>query len=124
MKPAQWQVWLRQQTSKPPFVEYVGDEQVDIPASYRQMMAAARTKPLKSMPLVAISHGIPDSTDEQGIKGLARASEQMWQAMQTGLANLLPDGRRVVAHKSHHQIPKEQPSIIISTLARLITQAS
>ena len=123
MTPAQWQMWLRQQKSKPPFVEYVGDEQVDIPASYRQMMAAARTRPLKPMPLVVISHGIPDSTGEQGIKGLARASEQMWQAMQTALAKLTPKGRHVIAHKSHHQIPGEQPAIIINTLARLITES-
>jgi pimeloyl-ACP methyl ester carboxylesterase len=120
MTTAQWKAYLQGLSLKAPFVEYVGDEQVDIPASFRQMRNAARLHPLQPMPLVVISHGLADPMDEHGVKGLRRGIERMWQAMQADLAALVPGGRRVVAHKSHHQIPSEQPAIIVSALRSVL----
>ena len=119
----QWQLWLQQQRHPPPFVEYVGDEQVDIPTSYKQMAAAARTKPLPNMPLTVISHGIADPIGAQGVKGLQRGVEQIWQTMQVDLAKLLPGGQRIIAETSHHQIPAERPNIVVKALMQIISQS-
>jgi pimeloyl-ACP methyl ester carboxylesterase len=121
MSPAQWRAYLRQLAHRPPFVEDVGDEQVDIPGSYRQMRAAARTRPLPPMPLVVIRHGIPDRVDEQGLRGLAQGIEQNWQKMQRDLACLVPGGRLLVARKSHHQIPQEQPALVVSAIRQVLS---
>lgn len=120
MTRAQYKAYLQGLAHEAPFVEYVGDEQVDVPASFGQMRNAARARPLRSMPLVVISHGLADPMNEQGVKGLRRGVERMWQAMQRDLARLVPGGRRIVAHKSHHQIPTEQPAIVVAALKSVV----
>jgi pimeloyl-ACP methyl ester carboxylesterase len=124
MTPAQWKAYVQSLSQVPPFVAYVGDEQVDIPASYRQMRAAARARPLRRMPLVVIRHGLADRIDEGGIKGLRRGIEQVWQGLQADLARLVPGGRLIVARRSHHQIPVEQPAIVVSAVRQVLADVA
>jgi pimeloyl-ACP methyl ester carboxylesterase len=122
LSPRQWRAYQALLRHPPPLVEYVGDEQVDMATSFAQMTRAQRSHPLPAMPLVVISHGIADPAGREEIPGLARETERSWQRMQAGLARLVPGGRRVVAARSHHQIPAEQPAVVIAAL-RSVLQA-
>lgn len=120
--PTQWKAYQAYQRNTAPFVENAADEQVDLEASYAQMAKAQRRHPLPRMPLVVISHGIPDpSAGREALPGLNKATEKLWQQTQINLATLVPGGRRIVATKSHHPIPTEQPGLIVQTIRALLT---
>lgn len=123
--PTQWKAYQAYQRNTAPFVENAADEQVDLEASYAQMAKAQRRHPLPRMPLVVISHGIPDpSAGKEALPGLNKATEKLWQQTQINLATLVPGGRRIVATKSHHPIPTEQPGLIVQTIRDLLTPSS
>ena len=79
------------------------------------MAKAQRRHPLRDVPLIVISHGIPDAP-QAGPSGMEKA----WQQEQVKLAKLVPGGRRIVATKSHHGIPDEQPGLIVQVIKSLL----
>ena len=70
-----------------------------------------------------ISHGIPDpQMGSELVPGLNAAIETEWQKQQIKLAALVPDGRRIVATKSGHMIPVEQPGLVIGAIEDMLRQ--
>ena len=99
------------------------DEQVDLEASYAQLARAQRRHPLPKMPLVVISHGIPDPPmGREFVPGLNTAIETEWQQQQIKLATLVPGGRRIVATESGHMIPAEQPGLVVGVIEDMLQQ--
>jgi pimeloyl-ACP methyl ester carboxylesterase len=115
LTPEQWRAHQADRPGKAPFVENVADEQVDLQRSYKQLAKAQRRHPLRDVPLIVISHGIPDAP-QAGPSGMEKA----WQQEQVKLAKLVPGGRRIVATKSHHGIPDEQPGLIVQVIKSLL----
>ena len=46
--------------------------------------------------------------------------EKAWRSMQVQLASLLPQGRLEVAQQSDHNIPTEEPDVVVRAVADLI----
>ncbi len=75
------------------------------------------------MPLTVISHGIgePDAGEIE-LPGISKAMEVAWQDAQVSLARFVPAGTRVVATRSHHPIPSEQPALIVNTIKSMLAE--
>lgn len=117
MSAREWRVYQASLIPHRPFIPFVGDEQIDMDASYRQMAKAQRQHPLRKLPFVVISHGIPDSS-------LKKGTEQGWQQAQITLAKLVPGGIRIIAARSDHAIPTKQPGLIVKAIRGVITSVS
>ena len=87
-------------------------EQVDMWASERQTRVALRRSPLRPMPLVALARGRPDP----GVDPL----QQLWRQLQLELAQLVPGGRLVIATHSGHDIPHEQPELVLDAIRDVV----
>ena len=94
-----------------------GSERFDTTASADQMREAAAAVPLPDLPLIVITHGQPWSWPA----GYPAADlEALWMPLQRRLAALTPDARLVVAGESDHDIPGEQPELIIEAIQQVV----
>jgi pimeloyl-ACP methyl ester carboxylesterase len=84
----------------------------DLVASAHEV-AAAKTFP--AVPLVVLKHGI--SFDPGGDPD--PALERAWGRMQRELAARSPEGRLVVAARSHHRIAEDQPELVVRAIEQV-----
>jgi pimeloyl-ACP methyl ester carboxylesterase len=92
-------------------------EQIDIDASATAMREAAAASPLRPMPLVVITHGLPwDWPAGYPVTAL----EGIWGPLQEKLAALAPNGQLVVAERSGHFIPGDQPELIVAAIRQVV----
>ena len=69
------------------------------------------------MPLVVITHGRPwDWPAGYPVTEL----EGIWGPLQEQLAALVPDSRLVVAERSKHFIPGDQPDLIVAAIQQVV----
>ena len=52
----------------------------------------------------------------------AKQSERIWQGLQADLAKLSSNGRLMVAEKSGHNIPIDQPGIVVEAVEQMIAR--
>jgi pimeloyl-ACP methyl ester carboxylesterase len=117
MSQSQWRAYQSTLHHRPPFVANAAEEQVDLATSYKQLATAQHRHPLPNMPLIVISHGIPDrAMGAEIVPGINQAIEHAWQQMQIKLANLVPGGKRFVAKSSGHMITTDQPELIVKAI--------
>jgi pimeloyl-ACP methyl ester carboxylesterase len=62
---------------------------------------------------VVISHGIRQAEDRL-------PPEDVWQAQQRSLLNLSSNSRQVVAERSGHFIPLDQPDLVVDQIRRMV----
>ena len=92
-------------------------ERIDIDASTTAMREAAAASPLRPIPLVVITHGLPwDWPDGYPVAVL----EAIWGPLQERLAALVPDSRLIVAEESGHFIPGDQPDLVIEAIHQVV----
>jgi pimeloyl-ACP methyl ester carboxylesterase len=92
-------------------------EQIDLDASTTAMREAAAASPLRPMPLVVMTHGLPwDWPAGYPVTEL----EAIWGPLQDQLAALLPDSRLVVADRSKHFIPGDQPDLVVAGIRQVV----
>ena len=85
------------------------------------MADAQRRHPLRAVPFVVISRGLPEPTmGTELVSGVNKAIEPSWQQMQIGLAQLVPGGKRIVATESGHHIPTDQPAIVVKAIRGVV----
>jgi pimeloyl-ACP methyl ester carboxylesterase len=96
-------------------------ERLDIARSQQELKSLLARRPLRKMPLVVLSHGKapPPQTDPRGQK-LASATEALWRRLQTELAQLVPGARHVIARHSDHDIPNQQPELVIEAVRAVV----
>ena len=70
---------------------------------------------LQDIPLMVLSHGIPDMFSKFPPERVERA-EQTWQKMQAELASLSSKSRLSVAQQSGHFIQTDQPNLVIDAI--------
>jgi pimeloyl-ACP methyl ester carboxylesterase len=129
MTPEQWTTWKT--ASKPlkaNLAEYPELEQLDYEASMDQVAAAP---PIHPMPLVVLSADflfgpnwrskivegvVPPGTPSD----LGYVIDKAQKSAQEGLAALVPDAKHVTNTHSGHNIPMEQPQLVIDAIREVV----
>jgi pimeloyl-ACP methyl ester carboxylesterase len=103
--------------------EYPNPEGWDTQTSNAQVKA---TKPLGDLPLVVISQSpgkplfavnIPPS-----LTGTNAELQKIWQEMQKELTSLSSNSTRVIATQAGHDIPNEEPKLVVDTILKLVNE--
>jgi pimeloyl-ACP methyl ester carboxylesterase len=94
-------------------------EQFDIVTSQAQVRAALAGHPLHRMPLSVLTHGIPAPPPPIENWPVA-ADENLWNDLQDELAALEPGSHHVIAAHSDHDIPLNQPQLVIDEVTRVV----
>jgi pimeloyl-ACP methyl ester carboxylesterase len=92
------------------------DELEAVNESDKQLTA---TGSLGNVPLVVIRHGIPEMFARMPADQ-AEQAEIVWQEMQTDLAKLSSNSQLIVAEKSGHNIPRDQPDLVVDVIRQMI----
>jgi len=83
------------------------------------MREAARTEPLRPMPLFVVSRAKPVKLRPNAAFS-ADAYEAAWREGQARLASLLPDARHEIATESEHTVQVEQPELVVETIRAVV----
>src|SRR5271166_1722617 len=119
--PAQWAAFVDLATPPPPGLEAYRDlESVDFAAASARMSEAARTVPLRPMPLFVISRAKPVQLPPNVRPGFSPAFEAAWREGQAPLAALLPDARHEIATESDHYVQVEQPELVVEAIRAVV----
>jgi len=89
--------------------------------SFAQMREARASGPFPPMPLIVISHGRSADPSERPPGWPTVEEERIWRELHAELARMVPDGRHVIAETSGHDIPQEQPELVVSAIQAVIT---
>jgi pimeloyl-ACP methyl ester carboxylesterase len=92
-------------------------ERIDADASADQLRAAVAASPLRPLPLVVLTHGLPWSYPP-GFP--ADTLEAVWRSLQDDLAALVPDARLIVAERSAHYIQLDEPGLVIEAVRQVV----
>jgi pimeloyl-ACP methyl ester carboxylesterase len=114
VSPEEWEALRQLMITVPP--RLVDPEGIDIWTSERQTRVALRRSPLRPMPLVVLAHGHPDDPPPPFVEH----EERLWQQLQRELAQLVPGGRLVIATQSGHDIPHEQPELVLDAIRDVV----
>lgn len=90
----------------------------EVAAMNQSAIQVARNGAIPDVPLVVVTRGKPEwygdmSQDQR---------EKDWVNLQQKLYKLAPNSTHMFAHKSGHNIPQEQPAIIVDAIADVIGQ--
>jgi pimeloyl-ACP methyl ester carboxylesterase len=114
VSPQEWEALRQLMITVPP--RLIDPEGIDIWTSERQTRLALRRSPLRPMPLVVLAHGHPDDPPPPFVEH----EERLWQQLQRELAQLVPGGRLVIATQSGHDIPHEQPELVLDAIRDVV----
>jgi pimeloyl-ACP methyl ester carboxylesterase len=114
VSPEEWEALRQLMITVPP--RLIDPEGIDIWTSERQTRVALRRSPLRPMPLVVLAHGHPDDPPPPFVEH----EERLWQQLQRELAQLVPGGRLVIATQSGHDIPHEQPELVLDAIRDVV----
>ena len=87
-------------------------------ASTGQVRQARVEAPLRPMPLVVLSHGLPFAAPFAGWP--SEAMEGIMLALQDDLAQLVPNARHVIASQSGHDVHQDQPELVIAAIHAVV----
>ena len=96
-------------------------EQILFQPSGDQVRDAQASSPLRPMPLVVLSHGIPVSAENPVPPDFPSAGfEEILSSLQRRLAHLVPGARQVIAAHSGHYIQLGEPSLVIDATRAVV----
>jgi len=78
--------------------------------------------PLKLMPMVVLSHGIPFDAPFPGWP--TDEMEQVMYDHQAEVAQLVPDAKHIIAEESGHNIHQDQPELVIEAIRMVVNAVS
>ena len=105
---------------QPKFFQANLDEFAAIAESDRQV---SETGSLGNLPLTVIRHGLPTKFARMPT-AQARQAEQVWQELQSDLARLSSNSRLLVAEKSGHAVPIDQPGLVVEVVKQMVDRVS
>lgn len=125
MTPEQWEGMI---TGTPPeLADYHDFEKLDVDASAVEMRRAAAATPLRPLPLIVLSRGLPmELSPDMSAKLPANFSaeqERIWRNCQDELTALVPGAQHVVATKSGHYIQTMEPDLVIAAVRQVVEAA-
>jgi hypothetical protein len=71
------------------------------------------------VPLVVLVHGISFDPGGEPVPRI----ERLWGELQRSNAALSPEGRVVVAPRSHHRIAEDEPELVVSAIREVVGAA-
>jgi pimeloyl-ACP methyl ester carboxylesterase len=98
-------------------------EQFDIVTSQAQVRASLASHALHRMPLSVLTHGIPAPPPPNIENWPVSADENLWRDLQDELAALEPGSHHVIAAHSDHDIPLNQPDLVLREVTRVARAA-
>lgn len=102
------------QRANPSWVRAMRDELRAIPTSCNQMRSLRAQHPLPGVPLRVISQGRPEA------KAKAREMAARFREYHADLVALAEDSQHLLAERSGHIVPFDQPEIIIDTVTEVL----
>ncbi|MGC4104822.1 MAG: alpha/beta hydrolase [Thermomicrobiales bacterium] len=124
MTPEQWQTFDAISTDRAellaayPEAEIFLTSPIDEDPSWSEMREAEAVSPLRPMPLVVLSHGIPFAPPFPGWP--TETMEGVMMELQDRLAALVPDARHIIAERSGHDIHQDQPDLVIAAIRQVV----
>ena len=124
--PEQWKGMI---TPPPPpeLADYRDFERLDVDASAEEMRKAAAARPLRPLPLIVLSRGLPMELPPDASAKLpanfAAEQEKIWRTSQDELVALVPGAEHVVATKSGHYIQAMEPDLVIAAVRKVVEAA-
>ena len=97
-------------------------EQFDVVTSQAETRAALSERPLRPLPLAVLTHGLPSPPPPFYPDWPTAEDEALWMTLQEELAALVPGSVHVIAAESDHDIPRNQPDLVVSTLVDLVAE--
>jgi pimeloyl-ACP methyl ester carboxylesterase len=87
-------------------------------AAQDESLAQARAaRPVPEVPLAVLTHGIPYDWQPPGVPQAAvEQAERAWRDRQAEMANSVLDSTLIVAERSGHAIPMEQPGAVVEAI--------
>lgn len=83
-----------------------------------EVRRAGRETPLKPMPMVVLTHGIPFEAPFPSWS--VEVMEQVMSDNQERVAQLVPGAKRIVAKESGHNIHQDQPELVIDAVRMVV----
>lgn len=83
-----------------------------------EVRRAIRETPLRPMPLIVLSHGIPFAAPFPSWP--VEKMEQIMSSNQARVAGLVPNAKHIVAQKSGHNIHQDEPELVIEAVRRVV----
>ena len=98
-------------------------EIADFSTSFDQMIRAKAARPLRpTLPMVVLTRGLPQPPLPPDLTppGFPDSDtlERTWRTAQGWLAAIVPYARHVIAGKSNHYVPTNQPELVIDAVRR------
>jgi pimeloyl-ACP methyl ester carboxylesterase len=122
LTPAEWEAFLALNAMLPPeMADYTDYETIDFAAAVETMARAAAAHPLPPLPLFVLARGKPLGATAEALGFSPDRFEAAWRAVQEDLATLSPNARFAIAEQSEHYIQLDQPEVVISSIARVVT---
>jgi pimeloyl-ACP methyl ester carboxylesterase len=91
--------------------------------SFAQMREARASGPLTPLPLIVLSHERSADPSERPPGWPIAEEERIWRELHAELARIVPDGRHVIAETSGHDIPQEQPDVVVEAIQAVVGAA-
>lgn len=117
-----WRIWLSYMSDSQGS-RYPDQEGLDTKAGNAQVKAA---RPLGSLPFVVISRSPDNPTFENTLPlpaGTNAKLRQIWQGLQSELAELSTNSAQIIATHAGHDIPAEEPELILEAIRKLVSEA-
>ena len=107
---------LKALTARPSLYAAIADDFGSIPRAQEEVRTPLAPGSLGNKPVIALTHGIPFP---QGYAAL----EKGWREGQERIVKLSSNSRLIVAEKSNHMIPIEEPAAVIDAITRVYRAA-
>lgn len=121
LTPEEWSSYVRLNSVIPPEMQNNASyETLDFAAASAEMSTAASAQPLRSMPVVVLSHTQPFGVPEAALGFAPELLENAWSKAQEGLATLVPNSQHVIATESGHDIQLQQPDLVITAIRQVV----
>jgi pimeloyl-ACP methyl ester carboxylesterase len=124
--PEQWKGMIAP-PPPPELADYRDFERLDVDASAEEMRKAAAARPLRPLPLIVLSRGLPMELPPDASAKLpanfAAEQEKIWRTSQDELVALVPGAEHVVATKSGHYIQTMEPDLVIAAVRQVVEAA-
>jgi pimeloyl-ACP methyl ester carboxylesterase len=91
--------------------------------SFTQMREARASRPFPPMPLIVLSHGRLADPSERPPGWPVAEEKRIWRELHAELAQMAPGGRHIIAETSGHDIPQEQPQLVVEAIQAVVAAA-